>query len=300
MTANAEPPTLGSRFPLAVSVAVGVGLVAVLYWDLFFWWREAWSQEGYYCTHGPLIPLVSAYLVWSRVTEGPRQAEEADRSGNRDWLPGLLIVVAACILQLLSIRLDVRLASGVSFVVLCFGAIWLLWGRQWARDLAFPVAFLVFMIPVPFVANALTTPLQMRAASVAAMVGGTLGMPVGREGLVLHLPNYQFEVAPTCSGVNSLFSLVPLAVLLAFLQPATWWVRGALVLAAAPIALAANSVRIVLTLVLASWFGPEAADGFFHTASGLVVFGVALAGLLTVGRLLVQGDRSGSREPAVP
>jgi exosortase len=296
---NAQSTTLGSRSPFAVSVAVGVGLVAVLYWDLFLWWREAWSQEGYYCTHGPLIPLVSAYLVWSRVTDRRRGAEEADRGGNRDWLPGLMIVVAACLLQLLSIRLNVRLASGVSLVALCFGAIWLLWGRRWAMDLAFPVAFLVFMIPVPFVANALTTPLQMRAASVAAMVGGTLGMPVGREGLVLHLPNYQFEVAPTCSGVNSLFSLVPLAVLLASFQAGTWWARGALVLAAAPLALIANSVRIVTTLVLATWFGPEAADGFFHTASGLVVFGVALVGLLAVGRVLMQGNHPGAREPAV-
>lgn len=244
--------------------------------------------KGYYCTHGPLIPLVSGYLSGGQVKARRNTDGLADEPHSADWAGGVVVVVGVLLLQLISLHLDIRLTSGVAFVLLCFGGVWTVWGRRWARELAFPLMFLMVMIPVPFVANAVTVPLQHWSASVVAMLGGLGGMPLTRDGLVLQLPNYSFEVAPACSGVNSLFSMAPLAVLLAHLQTGTWWSRMALVAAAGPIALVANMCRIVLTLVVASCFGKRAAEGFFHTLSGLVLFSVGLAGLLLVTRWLVR------------
>lgn len=297
--AEGEDRAEGRSFPRGIMAglgAVAIVLVTALYWDTFSWWWKAWRDEGYYCTHGPLVPLVVGYLIWSRVSQAGDLRHE---TGRRGVFTGWVIVAMALCLQLLSLRMGVWFTSGVSFVALCFGSTWALWGRDWARLLAGPISFLVFMIPVPFVAAILTGPLQLRSASFAAMAAGTLGIPVTREGLALHLPNYSLQVAPSCSGVNSLFSLVPLATLSAYLQSGEWWQKVALVTVAIPIALLANGIRLVLTLVLASNFGPALAEGYFHSASGLVLFGLALLGLFAVSRLIVRPTVNGDIQATV-
>ena len=111
-----------------------------------------------------------------------------------------------------------------------------------------------------------------------------MGLPVKQIGTTVVMPDYTFEVAIPCSGLKSSIAMTALAALLAFVFEGALWARWVIFATAIPIALVANGFRIILTLVLARSIGPGAAEGFSHTLAGLVVFAIALGGLLTVAR----------------
>jgi exosortase len=126
----------------------------------------------------------------------------------------------------------------------------------------------------------------MLASKVAAILLPLAGVPVLREGNVIHLSSMRLEVAEACSGIRSLLSLTTLAIIYGYLVETRIWVRVLLAVASIPIAVAANSLRIVGTGLLVQYWDPDKAQGFFHTFSGWLVFVVSLAMLLLLHRLL--------------
>ena len=171
------------------------------------------------------------------------------------------------------------------------------------RAVAFPWLFLLFMIPLPaLVFNQITFPLQILASQIAAFTLPVVGVPVLREGNVIRLPAMALEVAEACSGIRSLMSLVTLAVIYGYILERRWSVRILLALAAIPIAVAANSFRIVGTGLLVQYWDPEKAEGFFHTFSGWIIFIVSILMLFGVRRILHlvlnRHSRSSTRQPA--
>jgi exosortase len=171
-------------------------------------------------------------------------------------------------------------------VPLLWGIAVTLWGWRAGRVLAFPVGFLAFGLGAHTGAlSGAAFALQGATAAGAATLGQALGLGVVREGLVLRGPGFAFVVAEQCSGMSALVSLLALAALwghLAAGTPAAWAV---LVASVAPLVVVANVARVTLVLVVAALFGQDAALGFFHQASSLVLFGVAAGGLLLVGRM---------------
>jgi exosortase len=162
----------------------------------------------------------------------------------------------------------------------------------------FPWAFLILMIPIPaIVFTQITFPLQILASKVAALLLPMVGVPVLREGNVLYLPAMPLEIAEACSGIRSLLSLAALAIIYGYLAESRIWVRIVLALASIPIAVAANSLRIVGTGLLVQYWDPDKAEGFFHTFSGWLVFVVSLAMLFLLHRLLRVGPRNGEGRP---
>jgi exosortase len=151
----------------------------------------------------------------------------------------------------------------------------------------FPIAFLVFMIPLPaIVMNAIAFPLQQFAAQSATFCMEVAGIPVLREGNTIVLSNTTLEVVEACSGIRSLQALLALgAVYGSFTQKAAWK-RWALLLLSIPIAIAANAFRVAGTGFLAHFIGPAAAQGFYHSFAGWIVFAVAFVLLLGAGTLL--------------
>ncbi len=114
------------------------------------------------------------------------------------------------------------------------------------------------------------------------------GIPVLREGNVLHLPGNTLEVAEACSGIRSLVSLVMLGIVLGYFSGQRPSGRMLLAVAAVPIAILANAARVAGTAIAAEWVSPEAAQGFFHTFSGWLMFVVAFIGLLLVQQLMTR------------
>src|SRR5213079_2973724 len=125
-------------------------------------------------------------------------------------------------------------------------------------------------------------------------------IPVLREGNVIVLANTSLEVAEACSGIRSLISLVTLAIVYGYFTDNRVWARIVLALAAVPVAVAANAVRVAGTGVAAHYYGPEAAEGFFHTFSGWMLFVVAFVMLFGIQKMLGVGNSaSRSREVQV-
>ncbi len=146
------------------------------------------------------------------------------------------------------------------------------------------------MIPIPaIIFNQITFPLQILASKVASGALPLCGVPVLREGNVIHLPAMPLEVAEACSGIRSLLSLATLAIIYGYLMETRQWVRVVLALASVPIAVAANSLRIVGTGLLVQYWDPEKAEGFFHTFSGWLIFVVSLVMLFLFHQFLRLG-----------
>ena len=143
------------------------------------------------------------------------------------------------------------------------------------------------MIPIPaIVFNQVTFPLQLLASRVAATVLPWTGVPVLREGNVIVLPTMALEVAEACSGIRSLMSLITLAVIYGYLMEKRTSVRVLLAVVSVPIAVLANSVRIIGTGLLVQYWDPDKAEGFFHLSWGWIIFVISLLMLYLVHGLI--------------
>ena len=176
------------------------------------------------------------------------------------------------------------------------------------RAMTFPIAFLLFAIPIPVVVyNEIVFPLQFIASKFATRVLELLNLfPIMREGNVLILPHMRLEVVEACSGIRSLMSLLALAAGYGYLVEKSVPVRWFMVLAMVPLAIVSNGMRIMITAVMANYIGPKAAEGFMHEFSGWVIFVVAtvlflaLHSVITLirkklGRLPGDGPRTAAR-----
>src|SRR5208283_1052641 len=161
---------------------------------------------------------------------------------------GLLVLgVAICMLILGQAGAELFLAR-FSLLFVVAGLIVLFLGWDFFRAALFPWAFLILMIPIPaIIFNQITFPLQLLASRLAAATLPLLGVPTLRDGNIIKLPHITLEVAEACSGIRSLMSLVTLAIIYGFLAEKRLWVRWLLVTLSVPIAITANSIRIIGT-----------------------------------------------------
>ena len=145
------------------------------------------------------------------------------------------------------------------------------------------------MVPIPaIIFNQITFPLQLLASWVASIVLPLARVPVLREGNIINLPAMPLEVAEACSGIRSLMSLATLAIIYGSLMEKRTLIRVVLAFASIPIAVAANSFRIVGTGLLVQYWDPDKAEGFFHAFSGWLIFVVSLLMLFLLHRILIQ------------
>ena len=143
------------------------------------------------------------------------------------------------------------------------------------------------MIPIPaIIFNQITFPLQILASKVATGVLQLIGIPALRDGNIIQIPAMALEVAEACSGIRSLLSLVTLAIMYGYLMETSVFVRVVLALGSIPIAVAANSLRIVGTGLVVQFWDPEKAEGFFHAFSGWLIFVLSLSMLFALHKLL--------------
>jgi exosortase len=235
-----------------------------------------WNDPNF--SHGFFVPLFSAFVIWQERTR------LGALSRRPSWSGLLCLGLGLCVLIAGQMGAELFL-SRMSLLIVLAGLIVLFLGWNFFRALLFPWAFLLLMIPVPaIVFNQITFPLQLLASKVASTTLPWMGVPVLREGNVIVLPAMALEVAEACSGIRSLMSLATLAVIYGYLMERKVGVRVLLAVASIPIAVAANSLRIVGTGLLVQYWDPEKAEGFFHEFSGWLIFVVSLVMLYLLHR----------------
>ena len=231
-------------------------------------------------SYGILIPVIAAYLLWTRRL---RLAEES-KAGHRS---GLILVGAGCGLQVAGSLSGTLLVSGIALVLMLMGVLLFLWGGRVLRIAIVPLALLILMVPVPsYAVGQVSWQLQAAASTASSAVLRLLSVPVYQDGNLLHLPNYVLEVKQACSGSRSIFALLALALILGLSVERKWWARVLLVTAAPILAVGANIVRIVGTGLIARQWGSLAANESLHATWGIVVFVIAVTGLLALQRSL--------------
>lgn len=274
------PPPRPSRWPAWVpAVALGALLVVpyleALRWMIFRWPLEPYSGGGF------LIPPLVGYLVWLK---HERLRELPVRGSN--W--GLPVLALGVLLFLVGSWTGIHYPYALSLIVLVWGLILWLAGTAIAVELLFPVSFLVFMVPLSWALDALTFPLRLLATRVAAWLPQALGMPTVVSGTEIHVGNYTLLIDLPCSGLRFVVALMAGAALFAYFSEVATWRKLVIFLSSIPIAVACNIVRIDSALLLGKAFGKEAAEGFYHSASGVLVFVFALICLFYVSRMLCR------------
>jgi exosortase len=265
-----------SRFEIVLVAAMGVvwipGLLAL---------AEVWNEVEY-ASHGFLVPFVA---LWAATAHRQRLAELAPRPvrGGLYWIGLSLVAYLIALIVGSATLIGLVLVIGVGVVVIG------LRGIEWMRTLTFPLAYLLFMVPLP---SSWVTPLivrlQMLVSGLAVWILQAVGVPIYRSGNVLELPGgATLFVAEACSGITSLITLIPIGVFIAYFTESRLLRRLILVAAVVPIALVGNLLRVILTVEVAVWGDVEMAiEGPLHEWAGVATYVLGCLCLLAVGALM--------------
>ncbi|HEU5257793.1 MAG TPA: exosortase A [Vicinamibacterales bacterium] len=270
------------RFSLWAPIAFSVAAFAFLYRSVIAKLVYDWTYDGNF-SHGFLIVPIAVYLVWER-------RKKLAVTPITPSVIGLVLLVGSLATLAAGILGAELFLSRVSMIGVIGSVVLFTTGWRFLRVLMFPLAFLLLMIPIPaIVFNQISLPLQLLASKAAEYTLQMVHIPVLREGNVIVLANTSLEVAEACSGIRSLISLVTLAIVYGYFTDARVWARSVLTLAAVPVAVVSNAARVAGTGVAAHYYGPQAAEGFFHTFSGWMLFLVAFVMLFGIQKLLGVG-----------
>lgn len=239
--------------------------VFALYCPVFVWLIRIWLDSPYY-THGFIILPISAFIAWTKRRELVRI--KPSRIGAIVFAVGLVTYVSGFVWRIYWL-------SAFSFLIVAFGLTLYLSGTKAARSLMFPICFLIFMVPLPFL-DSIALFLQSFTAFSSASIIQAIGIPVTRTGAEIRLADSAFIIGTPCSGMNTLISLLMLAALLGYILKGSIHKRVILFLLAFPIAIFANLIRIVSMLLIGYHWGAEVAITYFHDYSSLVFYLVAL------------------------
>jgi exosortase D (VPLPA-CTERM-specific) len=273
-----------ARLDLLIAAAAAIALL-VLFKGTFAYLYFIWHQEEY--SHGFLIPLVSAYLLW-------RRRDQLARVELRSSWMGVAIAALGVAIYFAGTLASITTVDTYALVIVLMGTVLALVGWPAFRVALVPLALLFLMNPIPnFFYYNLSAELQLISSQLGVAFMRLFGVSVFLEGNVIDLGNYKLQVAEACSGLRYLFPLMTLGVIIAYLFKGRAWMRWCVFLSSIPITVLMNSLRIGVIGVLVDRFGIAQAEGFLHAFEGWVVFMACLLVLLGECWLLARfsGDR---------
>jgi exosortase B len=276
---TSSKPNLWASFPFWI-LPLLLGLVA-LYTPTYLVLAETvWASDEQ--GHGPIILVVAIWLMWRKRHEYlALQDAPAKAAGGLLLFFGLLLYILGRTQQLETFE--------VASQILVLASIFLLMkGWRALRLMAFPLFFMIFMVPLPSIlVQIITVPLKMAVSWFAELILHSAGYPVARSGVVISVGQYQLLVADACAGLNSMFTLEALGLLYLNLMNYKSMTRNvALAVLIIPISFIANIIRVMILVLVTYHFGDEAGQGFVHDFAGMVLFLVALVLILTTDSLL--------------
>jgi exosortase len=254
-----------------------LGLVILLFSSTFGWLAYNWLNNSYY-SHGFLVPLVSAFFLWRRREAFAQDSREPSNLG-------LLVLGVSLVAFLVAQVWQAYHLSAAAFILLLVGLAVYFLGERSTRKIAFPLAFLALMIPLPLI-NRLSPALESFTSTVSTSVVGLLSIPAVNQGSRIQLQDSSFVVGAACSGLNSIVALATLVVIFVYILEGSYRAKAVLLGMSVPIAIMANIFRVSSLLIIAHVFGAEAGMRYFHDYSSPVLFLLAFGLLILVSRLV--------------
>ena len=234
--------------------------------------RRWTTQEEY--SHGFLIPLVTAWLLWTR-------RDVLVTSIGRPAWSGAVLILVAMLMHVIGVLSAIFILSQMAFIIALLGIILAVGGYPLLQVAFIPVIFLIFAIPLPYFVDAnLSLQLQLISSQLGVFFIRSFQIPVYLDGNIIDLGTYKLQVVDACSGLRYLFPLFSLSFLAAYLFRAPVWQRALVLFSSIPITIAMNGFRIGLVGVTVDRWGPKMAEGVLHFFEGWIIF-IASALLLT-------------------
>ena len=287
-------PSLAPRALQLVVLAMAAAVVMLLFRGTFSYLYGFWQRAEY--SHGFMIPLISAYLLWRQ------RARFAQLNWRTSW-SGVALALVGLALYFLGRLGSITTLDAYALVIVIAGCVLGVMGWEAFKVALAPIALLFLMNPVPrFFYNNLSLKLQLLSSQLGVALMRLFGVSVFLEGNVIDLGNYKLQVAEACSGLNYLFPLMTLGVIIAYLFKGKTWMRWCLFLSTIPITAVMNSFRVGVIGILVDRFGIEQAQGFLHWFEGWVIFMICLLVLLAEAwaMLRLTGDRRSLRTVLTP
>ena len=260
--------------------------------SIFGWWFYGMTRglEGHPLrvldqeeAHAWVMPFVVLGLLWW-------QRERWLALAKRIWWPAFALFGAALLLHFAAYFVQQPRFSLLAFFLGVYALTGIVWGPGWLRHAFFPFALLVFCVPLGGAAEIITVPLRVLATQITVGVAHTImGLDVIRTGTSILDPGgrYQYEVAAACSGMRSLTAITALALIAGVVAFRTNWRRWVIVLAAVPLAVLGNVLRLLAIILAAEAFGQQA-GGAVHASSvfSLLPYVPAFVGVLALAHWL--------------
>jgi exosortase len=241
------------------------------------WLFDRWTMSVWQHAHGLLILPIVGYFI----REELRPLSHLPRAASAQ---GFLFLIPALMLHALDAGMHTQLLSAIALLFALPGLSLLLLGSARTRVILFPLAFLAFALPIPLAfTEQIHWQLRQLVTAGTSQALPLLGIPVFVEGTTLHLPGVWVEIADACSGFSTLYASVAVAALTAYSSNSVRR-RAIVLLSAAPIAIAANLVRVIALVLLVWWQGAWVLDSFLHPLSGMMTFVLALPVIFWLGR----------------
>lgn len=233
-------------------------------------------EERY--SHAPLVFVMALYLIWIKRFEIKNHNEGA-------WV-GVFIVIISGLTLMIGELTAIWTIVQYSLLLLCLGLAWSMIGFQ-IRKILIPFLHLFLVIPLPYMLDVmLSGRMQLVSSDLGVAIVRALGMSVFQEGNVIDLGVYKLQVVEACSGLNYMYPLMTISLMMAYMYKGPLWARALLFFSSVPISILMNSTRIAIVALLVNHYGNEAAEGFMHYFEGWVIFLMCIGLVLLEARLL--------------
>jgi len=244
----------------------------------------AWAKSEEY-SHGFLILPICAYILWRK-----KESLAEVRINPSIW--GLALVIFSLLLYLFAHVAEILTLRSLSLVFVLSGVVIYFYGFRMFKELPFPLFLLLFMIPIPSqIYSSLTIPLQLFVSKTSVFIAALLGLPIYREGNVIHLPDRTMQVVQACSGLRSMISLVTLAAVFGYLTLKSNFLRTVLFVSGVPAAIFVNIIRVLLLVAAFHYFSVDLTAGSIHTVFGMTIFILALLLIIVIKGVLSIWDK---------
>lgn len=269
-----------NRVRFIALLAVALGLIIYLYWKTFSWWWMEWTWTGSFYAHATFVPFFVAVMIY-------RNRERLHAAHQTHSWGGVVLIALAMLLLFFGERGSVAVVKSISFVLLLFGTVLIVVGKQRTKILLFPLAFSMMMIPLipDQLINAIAFPIQITSAKIAVFLLNMLLLPAQQQGTLIQMDSYRMAVELPCSGFKTLLSLMTFTAAFAYLLEGKLWKRWFLFFITLPMSLLINALRITLIGVVGELMSNNAAAKF-HDYSGFIVLLMAFFFLYTLARIL--------------